>query len=140
MELGGFILVAIAVVFVIGGFSRATTTSNFARQGYGGRFRRVSKAEVDSHLAAISELVDQVALLKTSSGRPMSPEQARFVIERAKVLATRLDAACDSYEDQNFSFAHKRTARKYGQVIAEARRIARELRDGSVLSTETAVA
>lgn len=103
------------------------TSINFARQGSGGRFRRVTQDEVDQAIAPVSDMVRQAHALAAKSGT-MTQDQAEKILAEIMSLADRIDNACDAYERQNFSFSHRRNAGRYEQFIASARGVARDLR------------
>jgi hypothetical protein len=113
---------------IVGFLTRSTiTSSNFARAGAGGRFRRVTPDEVDHAIRPVTTLVARAEELPAKSGIH-SIEAARALVAQAQSLAAEIDAACDAFDAQNFSFAHKRTAARYRVTLADARGIAANLR------------
>jgi hypothetical protein len=38
--------------------------------------------------------------------------------------ADEIDAACNAFQAQNYSFAHKKSARTFNKLIADARKVA----------------
>lgn len=116
------------VVALFKAFSRPSFTSiNFARQGSGGRFRRVTQDEVDLAMQPVIDLVAEARELSKQSG-DMPTADAEKIVAEAHQLGDRLDEACDTYERENFSFAYRRNAKRYERLIVSARRVARDLR------------
>ncbi len=116
------------IALIFKAFTRPSFTSiNFARQGSGGRFRRVTRDEVAATMQPVIDLVRQAQRLSERSGT-MAVTEAEAILDEAHRIADKIDAACDRYERENYSFAYRRDAKVYERLIVQARQVARDLR------------
>lgn len=94
--------------------------SKYVRQGVGGRFRQVPASEVLDAMRPVANGLERAKRIAANPGVATAVEM--------RARADELDAACDDFEGQNYSFAHKRSARAFNEALAEARQAARDLR------------
>lgn len=122
-----FMIVAVLIKWLTG----FPVLQNFAWPESAGRFRRIRPDAVYATLEPLETLLKEANdLAGRSDVQPMA--KAQQLIADAHKLAGRIEAVCDDFEGQNFSFAHKRRARLYRQIISHARAVAADLRKSGV--------
>lgn len=109
------------------------TASKFVRQGSGGRFHSVPIGDLRAAFQPVQTAIDRAAALKRHA-EIMPPDEAHRFLGNVRAVADEIDRACDRFQAQNYSFAHKRAVQAFNLAIDEARKIARDLREKTTVT------